>query len=208
LNLPLLHIEAPATQQTVSGLMPEQQPQELFAVKGQTIAEVLSERDALPGKAENWPMFSESPYNPAAMDNALHDLARIPYAAYPAKAHDILGGILLSRAKLSVWMRARNYELPSFLTDVALPANAPIVPASETDDGHQSDHAERGRPRKPGWQRVVQLVRELYAANPDMKHSALVFEAHGMAASEFDAKDLPSIGTILRHMKSILTTRS
>ena len=119
LNLPLLRIEAPPTQRTVRGLPPEDQPQELFPVYAQTVAEVLNEREALPGTAETWPMFNESPYSAVAMDNALHDLARIPYGAYPAKGQDILGAILLSRAKLAVWMQAKKYALPSFLKDVA-----------------------------------------------------------------------------------------
>ena len=78
LNLPLLRIEAPPTQcKWFCGLSPEDQPQELFPVYAQTVAEILSERDALPGKAETWPMFNES-HSAVVMDNALHDLARIP----------------------------------------------------------------------------------------------------------------------------------
>ncbi len=204
LNFLLLHIEAPPTQQAVSGLPPEQQPQEIFAVKCQTVAEILSERDALPGEAQNWPMLFESPHNSAAMDNALHDLARIPYAMYPSKARDILGGIFLSRAKLSVWMRSKNYALPRFLADLPPASDDVIAPATEMDASEQPDHGERGRPRKPGWQRAIQLVRELHVTHPDMKHGALAFEAHRRAALEFDVKDLPSMGTILRHMKSIL----
>ena len=152
-------------------------------------------------------MFNESPYSAVAMDNALHDLAQIPYGAYPAKGQDILGAILMSRAKLAVWMRAKKYTLPSFLEDQAPRRPEPVKPVPQADGGEQSDRAERGRPRKPGWRRVVELVRELHAANPQMKHYTLAVEAREKAISEFDEKDLPSVQTIVRHFKSILASK-
>lgn len=41
-----------------------------------------------------------------------------------------------------------------------------------------------------------------------MKRSALAFEALKMAAKEFDEKELPSVETVVRKMKSILAAKS
>ena len=50
---------------------------------------------------------------------------------------------------------------------------------------------------------MVALVRELHAANPQMKQYTLAVEARKKALCEFDEKDLPSVQTIVRHLKSI-----
>lgn len=139
-NLPLLRIEAPRNG-TAIRLPLDQQPQEYFAVKRVTIAEVLSERDALPGKAENWVALAESPHDKEGMDKALHDLARIPYAAFPVKAHDILGGILLAKIKLRLWMAFKGYELPSFLRNIPLWANGIACNICRTGNRRAGRHA-------------------------------------------------------------------
>lgn len=65
-NLLLLRIEAPPTNH-LHRLPLDAQPQEYFAVKGATVAEILSERDALPGRAEDWAAFAQFPRDAAAM---------------------------------------------------------------------------------------------------------------------------------------------
>jgi hypothetical protein len=120
-NLPLLLIEVPLRPGFVRRLPLESQPQEYFAVKAATVAEVLSVRDALPGSAEVWSAFAESPRSPGVLDDTLCALAHTPYAAFPSKAHDILSNIVISKIKLRAWMTFKGYELPSFLKDTAPP---------------------------------------------------------------------------------------
>ncbi len=205
-NMPLLKIEVPATDTIVRRLPLESQPQEYFALTGTSIAEVLSERDALPGKAENWSAFTAFPYSAGIMADTLPDLARIPYTAFPAKAHEILGNVMLAKIKLRAWMVFRGYELPSFLRMVTV-KKATSKPTLTHNDA-TSAGAPRGRPGKAAWGRVGELVRELHAAQPKMKRSALAFEALKMAAKEFDEKELPSVETVVRKMKSILAAKS
>ena len=204
-NLPLLRIEAPPTGSAAPHLPPEHQPQEYFAVKGETVAEVLSEREALPGRAEEWLAFATFPRNMRTVGDALHALARIPYAAFPAKAHDILGNILLAKIKLRSWMEFKGYELPSFLKGAAASAQreSTLKPTDMRTEDAAAD-ASRGRPRKAGWLRVEQLIREMHAARPELSRSALAYDARLRAAAEVAEEDLPSLETIARQMKIIL----
>jgi hypothetical protein len=198
-NLPLLRIEAPPTN-SLPRLPLDAQPQEYFAVKSATVAEILSERDALPGRAEDWTALAQFPRYAAAMKDALGSLAHIPYSAFPAGGKAILGDIRLTKFKLRGWMKFKGYELPTFLGDSSPP----------TDRGHlesvEDSHAKpsRGRPRKPGWMRVEQLIREMHAANPAMPLGTLAFDACKQAAAEYPKRDLPSWETVLRNMKMIL----
>ena len=59
------------------------------------------------------------------------------------------------------------------------------------------------RPRKPGWIRVEQLIREMHAANPAKPLGTLAFDACKQAAVEYAKQDLPSWETVLRNMKII-----
>lgn len=52
ISLPILRIESPPPFNAPVRLSPEQQPHDLFAVKAMTVAEVLSERDGLPGEGK------------------------------------------------------------------------------------------------------------------------------------------------------------
>src|SRR5437879_2274822 len=108
-NLPLLRIEVPPGTGFVPRLPVDAQPQEYFAVTGATVAEVLSARDALPGGAEVWSAFAESPHGPGVVDDTLYALAHIPYAAFPSQACGILGDIVLAKIKLRTWMAFKGY---------------------------------------------------------------------------------------------------
>lgn len=204
-NLPLLRIEMPRTERARPRLAIDCRPQEYFAVKATTIAEILIERDALPGTEEDWSAFAGFPRNPKIVDDMHHALARIPYGAFPAKAHAILGDICLTKVKLRAWMMFKGYGLPAFLRDVRPPGrNALRLIHSRADD--VTTEAPRGRPRKAAWPRIEALIKEMHTANPETPRSVLAFDAHKIAATEFDEKDLPSLETIQRQMKSILDT--
>jgi hypothetical protein len=206
-NLPLLRIELPRTKRAAPSLAVNQQPQAYFGAKAATIADVLIERNALPGTAADWSVFSAGPRDEKTTDDLLHVLARLPYAALPDKARDILGGIMLATPKLRAWMAFKSYELPPAL-QTAPPPSPPglklVEPCAETPKAN----ADRGRPRKAGWPRLEQLIREQHAANPATPRSVLAFDAYKIAATEFDEKDLPSLETVTRQMKKILVTET
>jgi hypothetical protein len=205
-NLPLLRIEAPPGNGLVPRLPPDAQPQEYFAVKGATVAEILSERDALPGSAADWTAFAQFPRRAGVMSETLHALAHIPYSAFPPKAHVILGDILLAKRKLHAWMIFKGYDLPDFLKDITVSAakEGGVAKSAEIRADALATDALRGRPRKSGWRRVEELIREMHAAHPDSPRSVLAYDAHKIAATEFDEKDLPSLETVTRQMKTIL----
>jgi hypothetical protein len=203
-NLPLLRIELPRTKRAAPSLAPDRQPQAYFGAKAATIADVLIERNALPGTAADWSIFSAGPRDEKTTDDLLHVLARLPYAALPDKARDILGGIMLATAKLRAWMAFKSYALPPALKD-APPPSPPglklVEPCAETPKAN----ADRGRPRKAGWPRIEQLIREMHAANPAMPLGTLAFDACKQAAADYPKQDLPSWETVLRNMKTILS---
>lgn len=203
-DLPLLRIEAPPKEGFLPRMSVDAQPQEYFAVTATTVAEILCERDALPGKAENWSEFTRFPRASGVREGALRALAHIPYAAFPPKAHSILGDILLAKSMLRAWMVLKGYALPDFLQGVASPA---ANPGAKSDDDLVLD-ALRGRPRKAGWIRIEELIHKLRDANPHLQRSMLAYDARKIAATEFDEKDLPSLETITRQMKNILGPES
>lgn len=206
-NMPLLRIEAPCRNNFVPSLPLDAQPQEYFAVSGLSIAVVLCERGALPGRPEDWATFAQWPRSPAVEQDTLHALAHIPYPAFPEPARALLGGIMLAKAKLRAWMLFKGYALPRFLEgEDAMPFTlaGQATATSGSPSGSSTSDASRGRPRKAGWPRIEELIRGLHAANPDLPRDALAYDAHKMALREFDEKDLPSRETITRQMKSIL----
>lgn len=205
LNLPLLRIEAPYTGRARPRLALDCQPHEYFAVKVTTIAEILAERDALPGAVQSWAAFTVFPRDPEIAYDMHHTLARIPYSAFPTKARAILGEIYLTKVKLRAWMIYQGYEVPAFLRDVRPPRRRELHLLRSCTEGAASK-AARGRPRKAAWACIEALITEMYAADRKTPHKALAFDALEKTKSEFDEKDLPALGTIERRMKSILKT--
>lgn len=230
-NYPLLLIEAPPAKIGFARRLPRPaKPHEYLSVTAHTVAQVLGERDMLPGPTEEWVEFIEGPPCENVTDITLEALANIPYVAFPAEAQTLLGNILLAKAKLITWMEHKGYALPAFLVepvsaseegDVPVtpseilnkvrskpkaPTNpSPPKPAPTVESASCGDDV-RGRPQKAAWQRIRELVRELHAADPTRQRSLLAFDAHERAKLEFDEKDLPSVKTIIRRMKNILGT--
>jgi hypothetical protein len=205
-NLPLLRIEAPPPRWSAALRLPiDRSPQEYFAVKGPTVADVLGERDALPGRSEDWAAFTGFPREAEIVDEGLSILALIPFATFPAVAQAILGDIMLAKIKLRAWMEFKGYELPRFLEGVLPPTDC----EDDTGAANSAPKASRGRPRKPGWELIEKLVIEMHAVNPATPLGTLAFDAWKRAAAEFPREELPSWETVLRHMKAILSqTRS
>tara|TARA_R110002073_G_scaffold9448_11_gene48132 strand:- start:1425 stop:2360 length:936 start_codon:yes stop_codon:yes gene_type:complete len=65
----------------------------------------------------------------------------------------------------------------------------------------------RGRPRKAGWTRIGELVRELHRADSRKLKKVLAYEAYAQALSEFPENELPSVHTIVRNMSIILKNK-
>ncbi len=143
--------------------------------------------------------FAAHPLHPQPR---LEQTARVASAAFrhePAYGQAIFGDVRLAKTKFRAWMRFKGYELPTFLCDLPQPADRSHVESA--DDSHAK--APRGRPRKPGWMRVEQPIREMHVANPEMPLGTLALDACKQAAAEYPKRDLPSWETVLR-MKTIL----
>ena len=226
-----LRFHVPPPDNVSPDLLLEEQPHRHYGVDAFTIADVLTDYKALPGGLNDWSVFRGWEHsNEELREKALNALAQIPFRAYPEKGQAMLGNILLSKAKLRGWMTAKGYALPEFLNDrpddtpgldaASLGTESPDKPSSGKSNGMSPPSGEgtngaaagagdstedvRGRPQKAAWKRIRELVRELHAADPTTKRSALASDARKKAKLEFDEKDLPSANTIIRQMKYIL----
>ena len=82
-------------------------------------------------------------------------------------------------------------------------------PANENEPvTAERDARPQGRPHKPAWPRVVQLVHQLHTDHPDWQKKRLAFEAWQLARREFTEAELPSVATIQRSMVEILGSGS
>ncbi len=216
-----LKIEAPRRDCYINGLPLDAGPEEYFGVGAFTIAEILDERDALPGPREKWVEFTQRPRAWSAVERTLVTLAYIPITAYPPTAKDILGGVLAPKKRLRDWMVGKGIEPPDSLkparrdeddweatrradSNGADSAARSEFESADDDEDPFGSEAGRGRPRKRSWSRVVALVRQLHSASPQLKFSTLAQDARKAALKEFDEMDVPSAKTIERHMKSII----
>ena len=228
-----LRFHVPPPERASPDLPLEEQPHRHYGVDAFTIADVLTDYKALPGGLNDLPVFRGWEFsNKEIRAKALNTLAQIPFRAYPENGQEMLGNILLSKAKLRVWMTAKGYALPEFLNDGSDDTPEPQAssqgaeshdkqqpgksndatsPSMNSTNGATADAGDstedvRGRPQKAAWRRIRELVRELHDADPKAKRSALASDAREKAKLEFDEKDLPSANTIVRQMKIILGT--
>ena len=106
-----------------------------------TVASVLLCADALPGDRVDWERLFDLVVPDRGEELPYVTLARIPFRDYPETGRRELEALLVSKARLDAWLAARRMS--------------PLSPEP------------RGRPQKPAWPRIVQLVRELHRAHPD-----------------------------------------
>jgi hypothetical protein len=151
-------------------------PRALYGANRGTVASVLLCADALPGPRVDWERLFDRAVPDRDEDLPYVTLARIPFRDFPEIGRRELEALLLAKAKLGAWMPARRMLPPE----------------------------PRGRPHKPAWPRVVELVRALHRAHPDWQKKQLAFEAWSLARLEFPEDALPSVGTIQRDMVAIL----
>ncbi len=176
-------------------------PKRFYGVNRDTVMRVLETHDALPGTQSRWlPLlerFAPS-YDPAG---ACAALTAIPFRDFPDHGRVELESIVVPVAKLTAWLSAQGLGVPSALV-VEVPERISIV-----DEPHGPDEQtarSRGRPQKPSWPRVAEIVRQLHAAHPEWKLKVVAHAARQEALKEFPEADLPSEATIVRSMWDIL----
>jgi hypothetical protein len=178
----------------------EPQPKRFYGVGRETIVSVLYTSDALPGKAEQWSELIEPRGRSAEPEEAPRVLAAIPLREFPDRGRLAFEALVIPRGKLIAWLEAQGERLPTFLADKRANQSGAVVPVV----GEDISTRPPGRPHKPAWPRIVQLVRELRDANPDWQKKRLAYEAWQLARREFTEAELPSVATIQRSMVEIL----
>ncbi|MEQ1713245.1 MAG: hypothetical protein ABL908_17850 [Hyphomicrobium sp.] len=153
-------------------------PRTLYGVNRSAVASVLLCADALPGERTDWERLFDIAVPDRDEELPYDTLAGIPFRNYPETGRRELEAMLVSKSKLGAWLASRRMLPPS--------------------------PEPRGRPHKPAWPRVVELVRELHREHPAWQKKQLAFEAWTLARQEFPEGALPSVGTIQRDMVAIL----
>jgi hypothetical protein len=175
-------------------------PRALYAVNRSTVASVLMCANALPGERMDWERLLDVGIPNCDLDLPYVTLATIPFRDYPELGRRELEALLVSKSHLSAWLTARRLPLSPNLGDSPSPQGRLASDSSPVP----APPEPRGRPQKPAWPRIVQLVRKLQLDHPDWQKKQLAFEAWVLARKEFDEDDLPSIATIQRDMVQIL----
>jgi hypothetical protein len=177
-------------------------PRALYAVNRSTVASVLMCANALPGERMDWERLLDVGIPNCDLDLPYVTLATIPFRDYPELGRRELEALLVSKSHLSAWLTARRLPLSPNLGDSPSPQDRL---AGDSSPALASPAPElRGRPQKPAWPRIVQLVRELQRDHPHWQKKQLAFEAWTLARQEFSEDDLPTIATIQRDMVQIL----
>jgi hypothetical protein len=179
-------------------------PRALYAVNRSTVASVSLCANALPGKRNDWERLFDD-CDPDHDDKLPYStLATIPFRDYPEIGRRELEMLLVQTSRLSEWLAVRQS------TSSPCDGNEPLSDGRLTGQSTPAQAAleSRGRPQKPSWPRVAQLVRDLARDHPDWQKKQLAFEAWNLARQEFPESELPSVATIQRDMVQILRVGS
>lgn len=198
-----LHMEIviPRCELTPAQAELEPRPKRFYGVGRETILSVLFTSHALPGAVERWTPLLDPREPGHSSDQAAAALAAIPFREFPDRGRLEFEAIVVPKVKLVGWLEAHCEDPPAFLTNKpAMSGSGSIVPVV----GEDISARPPGRPHKPAWPRIVQLVRELRDANPDWQKKRLAYEAWQLARREFSQAELPSVATIQRSMVEIL----
>jgi len=87
------------------------------------------------------------------------------------------------------------------------PQNLKVKPVQDKTPSNDNHPASKGRPRKAGWDKVEDLVRNLHRADSRKLKKLLAYEAYTQALSEFPENELPTVETIIRNMAKILNNK-
>jgi hypothetical protein len=173
-------------------------PRAIYAVNRSTVASVLMCADALPGERMDWEQLFDIGDVNRDRELPYVTLATIPFRDYPELGRRELEALLVSKSRLGAWLAAWRSPVLTIL------GNGLSSQGRSLGDNSPVPLEPRGRPQKPAWPRIVQLVRELQRTHPAWQKKQLAFEAWTLARREFSEDDLPSIATIQRDMVQIL----
>ena len=195
-----LHMEivVPRCELTPAQAELELRPKRFYGVGCGTIVNVLFTTGALPGEAARWSPLLDSFARGNSPDQAPSALAAIPFREFPDRGRLEMEALVVPKAKFAGWFKAQGEIPPLFLVEDSRPE------PSASNSGEGQTTRPPGRPYKPAWPRIVQLVRELRDANPDWQKKRLAYEGWQLARREFSEAELPSVGTIQRSMVEIL----
>jgi hypothetical protein len=196
-----MEIVVPGCELTPAQAELELRPKRFYGVGCGTIMNVLFTTGALRGEAARWSPLLDSFAPGYSPDQAPSALAAIPFREIPDRGRLEMEALVVSKAKFAAWFKAQGESPPSFLVDEPR-SNVTAPPASNSGDGQTT--RPPGRPYKPAWPRIVQLVRELRDANPDWQKKRLAYEGWQLARREFSEAELPTVATIQRSMVEIL----
>ncbi len=167
-------------------------PRDRYGANRCTVASVLMCADALPGERVGWERLFDICDPDYDGERPYVTLIGIPYRDYPEAGRREMEALLVSKSKFGNWLAAR--DMPARPVAGPSPTLAPPLPEPRA----------QGRPHKPTWPRIVQLVRQLHRDHPDWQKKRLAYEAWTVARQEFPEDHLPSIATIQRDMVQIL----
>jgi hypothetical protein len=198
-----LHMEIviPRCELTPAQAELEPRPKRFYGVGRASIVSVLFTSGGVPGDAARWSPLLDIGTRGYSSDQAPSALAAIPFREFPERGRLEIEALVVPKAKLATWFEGQGESLPAFLVELPRENGCPAVAAMRGED-----QAPRppGRPHKPAWPRIVQLVRELRDANLDWQKKRLAYEAWQLARGEFSEAELPSVATIQRSMVDIL----
>jgi hypothetical protein len=196
-----MEIEVPRRSLPSSQAALKVRPKQLYGVGRETVASVLLTTNALPGDRAHWEQMLDTFVPDEERESAFSALAAIPFRDFPARGRLALESILAPNLRLVRWFRETGIPLPAFLAGNVSPLQRP---GGQRSVPFSLSARSIGRPYKPAWPRIVQLVRQLHQQHPDWQKKVLAFEAWLRLTAEFSDEELPSVTTILRSMADIL----
>ncbi|WP_417624035.1 hypothetical protein [Paremcibacter congregatus] len=198
-------------------LVPAVETRRYYGMNLVSLLSVLICEEALPGPVDAWNNLYDLSQTEQGQKILCRWLALFPFADYPDHGRTLIGEILISREKLKRWLSSRHNIHPDRLLALdrkqdesprlrlVPPAEATTAsPEAANDNVTAEDLSARGRPRKAGWDRIGELVRELHQTESGKLRKVLAYEAYARALNEFPENELPTISSIVRNMSRLL----
>ena len=203
-----MEIEVPPCTLPPSQAALKVRPKQLYGVGRDTVASVLLTTDALPGARADWERVFDFGAPDYSAEGAYSALVAIPFRNFSKRGRQELEAIIAPKAKLALWFERRGWPTPRFLRKAAEKQRGMDVVQAIGSETAAADERPSGRPQKPAWPRLGELVRQLASEHPDWQKKRLAFEARSRAAKEFSESELPSVATIQRNMVELLDSGS
>ena len=197
--------QQPKAEIAIDSMVPKALPHKFYSMDRSSITSVLLSEGGLPEPLEDWDLYFDFLSPAYGKETMYRHLSNIPLSSFPRKGRKALAEIHISRPKLVLWMKEKDFSLPRFLTrQNGRPSSATMVPPKLIGDNDNSVPCGKGRPGKAGWSFIRQTVREIADSDPSKLYKTIAHEAHLKARQTFADHELPSENTILRNMAKIL----